>query len=239
MSKSFNPALSVVAAAFASGVRSNNAKPGAPNPTAARRPIVFLADNSRLVPNAKAERQQADAVCRSFGLAPEWPSEHALFPDGLTMKQREQVGLPTEDQTLGKLLGRAWRKIGACDALIAETTPFRGDHLNPVIAFEIGVAAVQDIPVFAWTAATRPASPFAPPNLKKPRRLIDRIWCGDEIQPDGYWRDESGILVENFEMVEYAQIAANFISVSTSKSDAIRDCAEFLGGKREPARKRG
>jgi nucleoside 2-deoxyribosyltransferase len=238
MSKSFNPALSLVAAAFARGVRSNNAEPGASNPTAARRPIVFLADNSRLVPNAQAERQQADEICRSFGLAPEWPSEHALLPAGLTMKQREQVGLPTEDRALGKLLGRAWWKIGECDALIAETTPFRGEHLNPVIAFEIGVAVVHDIPVFAWTAAIRPASPFAPPNLKKPRKLIDRIWCGEEIQPDGHWRDESGTLVENFDMVDYAQIAGNFISVSTSKSDAIRDCAEFLGGKREPARKR-
>ena len=155
------------------------------------------------------------------------------------MKQRKQVDLPIEDRRLGKSLSRAWRKIGGCAALVAETTPFRGEHLNPVIAFEIGVAVVHDIPVFAWTAATRPASPFAPPNLMKPRRLIDRIWCGDEIQPDGYWRDESGILVENFDMVEYAQIAGNFISVSTSKADAIRDCAEFLGGKREPARKCG
>jgi nucleoside 2-deoxyribosyltransferase len=186
-----------------------------------------LADNSRLAPNVQAERQQADAICRSFGLTPEWPSEHALFPGGLTMKQREQVDLPIEDQTLGKLLGRAWRKIGECDALIAETTPFRGEHLNPVIAFEIGVAVAHGVPVFAWTKRLLPAAPSA--GLTRPRKLIERIWCGDEIAPDGYWRDESGVLVENFDMVEYGQIAGNFKSVSTSKSDAIRDCAEFFG----------
>lgn len=226
--KSYGVALAFIARTMADRIR-----PGAPPrivPTANNslaKPKVYLADNSRLRLDADRQRDRAEAICERYGLAAEWPSEHFLLPAGLTVADRASVGLPLDgDNEPSGTLRKAWRGIRRCDAVVAEVTPFRGDHLNPVTAFEIGVAVVHEIPVFAWTSSVYPA-PGAPGRMR-PRLLDERVWCGDEVAPDGLWRDEQGNLVENFGMVECAAIAGNFVSVSTSQSDAIRSCAEYL-----------
>jgi nucleoside 2-deoxyribosyltransferase len=221
------------AKAFIAGIMADAMRPGAPprivptaNNSLAKRK-VYLADNSRLRPDADRQRDRAEAICERYSLAAEWPSEHFLLPVGLTAADRAGVGLPLDgDKEPGGTLRKAWRWIGKCDALVAEVTPFRGEHLNPVIAFEIGVAVVLEIPVFAWTSSVYPIANA--PGRSRPRLLDERVWCGDEVAPDGFWRDDQGNLVENFGMVECAAIAGNFMSISTSRSDAIRSCAEYL-----------
>ena len=110
--------------------------------------------------------------------------------------------------------------------MIAEVTPFRGPHVGALVAFEIGVAVAAGIPVFAYTASQWRRMPGQPPNFQL---LDDRIWCGDRVAQDGNWRsEEDGTLVENYDLVDHAQIAGNFASLSDSREAAIFRCAEYL-----------
>ena len=236
MAKAFNRKHEVVA--LMAGTMADALNPGPERRVMRLRkeatPRVFLADNSRLKADAYKQREQVDAICASHDLKAEWPSEHFLFPTGLTFSDRTNIGPPINDPAPGRVLHNAWRLMTDYDAIVAEVTPFRGAHLNPVIAFEIGVAVVLDIPVFAWTTEVWPASPSGR-HLEASRfkTLDDRIWCGDRAAPDGNWRDEEGYLVEDLGTVESALIAGNFKSLSPSRAEAICRCAEFL--KRERA----
>ena len=112
--------------------------------------------------------------------------------------------------------------------MIAEVTPFRGPHVGALVAFEIGVAVTAGIPVFAYTASQWRQTPGQPPNFQL---LDDRIWCGDCVASDGNWRsEEDGTLVENYDLVDHAQIAGNFTSLSDSREAAIEACAVHLHG---------
>jgi nucleoside 2-deoxyribosyltransferase len=213
---------------------------------------VYLADNSRLRPDAHRQRASVEQICRLHGLMAAWPSEHALFPTGHTIVQRVAVGLLIDDPRPGRLLHGAWRFISECAALVAEITPLRCDdyHMSAVVAFEIGVAVAMEIPVFAWTADVYQGEP---PGPRQCRTMRDRIcavkmspdgnWRDDDdnlvenfgdrigavnMSPDGNWRDDDGNLVENFDMVDFARIAGNFVTLSGSRSRAIGSCAEYL-----------
>jgi nucleoside 2-deoxyribosyltransferase len=219
--RSTQSALAVVAGAMADVFRAAPGATPAMKPSPPSTPKVYFADNSRLRPNAGELRRVAEAICGARGLVAEWPSEHFLFPLDPNIPKRAgapQVPGEKEQDDLRKLLGKSWRIIGGCDAMVAEVTPFRGEHLNPVVAFEIGVAVVYQIPIFAWTTAK-------PRRGHQPFDLLDRVWCCDKIASDGYWRDETGDLVENFGLVEYASIAGNFCSVSITRADAIAGAA--------------
>jgi nucleoside 2-deoxyribosyltransferase len=192
----------------------------------APRKTVFFADNQRYVPCDGAEqwRGSVGRACARYGLEPEWPSEHFLFPN---LKSFRKVGGKYDPEEVRKMLAKSpFVKIPSSIAMVAEISPFRGPHLNPMVAFEMGIAAMLDLPIFAWTTATYPAYPGAKVG-RRPQLLQDRVWCGDAADVDGHWYDERFCcdLVENFDMVEYAVIAGNFSSLSVSVEQAIASCA--------------
>lgn len=186
---------------------------------AGRRAKIYLADNSRFRSNACEQRAFVERFCDRCGLAAEWPSEHVFFPTSLTIEQRQEVGPPIDDPAPGPALRKAWRLIGKCDAVVAEISAFRGLHMNALVAFEVGIAVVHDIPVFAWTKDCAGG---------KALTMRERLRTQDKISPDGNWRDHEGGLVENFGLVEFAAIAGNFVSVSTSRIAAIRVAAAHI-----------
>jgi len=192
-------------------------------PATARRPKIYFADNSRLRPNANDHRAETEGFCLNYGLAAEWPSEHFLFPTGLTIAERLEAGLPIDDPAPGRVLHKSWRLIGDCQAVVAEISAFRGVHMNPLVAFEIGVAVVHAIPVFAWTTDVFPGGRL----MDQFARLV-AVADDDDVSPDGNYRDDEDNLIENFGMVEFAAIAGNFVSLSSSLADAIGRCAEYF-----------
>ncbi len=197
---------------------TTNAKP---DPPASSRPKIYLADNSRLRPDAHRLRAAIEQICDRHGLVAEWPSEHFLFPTGLTVSARLKVGPPIDDPAARRGLAKSWRLIGNCQALVAEISAFRGAHMSPLIAFEIGIAVVHAVPVFAWTKDVDADARFID--------LFERFMCiNDDVSPDGNWRDDDGDLVENFGLVEFAAIAGNFVSLSRSIEDAIAAAARRL-----------
>ena len=149
-----NAALRLVAGKLAEAIRPRNGDEAAPAPPAPALPKIFFADNSRLRPDNEDIRSLVELRCARHRVAAEWPSEHFLFPTGLTLGERKREGIPLIDRRTERAMPKAWRKLAACDAVVAEITPFRGPHMNPVVAFEIGIAVVHGIPIFAWSEAT-------------------------------------------------------------------------------------
>lgn len=198
---------------------------------------VYIADNSRYRPDAHILRGRIDALCREHGLRPLWPFAHALFPTDVPPWQRRAVGIPEEDDPANvNLLRKAPRvEIGEdSHAIIAELSPFQGPHCNPVIALEIGMALASGRKVFAWTAAfSRPAEGGAEDACApwSPLTLRHRIHTGCRPGADGYWRDGHGNRVENFELIEEAEIAGNIVSLSASIEGAIRVCAAHFAAR--------
>ncbi len=198
---------------------------------------IYLADNSRLLPSPQAQedREHVEALCKKLRLDCSWPSEHFLFPDLLPL------GETIDFEKVPTLLAKApFVKIYAAHAVIAEFTPFRGPHLNPQIAFELGIACAIGLPIFAWTYATYPACPAFGSEMvfsrcRRARLLDDRIHSGEKAGYGDHWFDEQeGMLVEQFGLVECAAIAGNVQSLSLSIEAAIEACAQYFRSRRDP-----
>jgi nucleoside 2-deoxyribosyltransferase len=193
-----------------------------PNPR-----VVYFADNARLWPDADAAKYRAhvEDFCVARGIQCIWPSEHYLLPDELQANERADADLP-------RLLPLApLVHLRKAVAVIADVSPLRGPHLNPVVAFEIGAAVASGLPVFGWSDAvvhqrgkTAIQSSFVP--------LIDRL-PGDVTEgPGANTYDSHGFKIENFGLIEDAIIVGNLKSLSMSLKEAIRVCADYFARPR-------
>ncbi|CAA0090965.1 Uncharacterised protein [Starkeya nomas] len=99
--------------------------------------------------------------------------------------------------------------IDAADALVANISPFRGVHMDPGTAFEIGYAEARGKPTFLWSDDPRPLTERMPPN------------------PDG--RDSDGHLIEDFGRPENLMIVPNGRPVRASAEEAIAEAVGALG----------
>lgn len=99
--------------------------------------------------------------------------------------------------------------IDAADALVANISPFRGVHMDPGTAFEIGYAEARGKPTFLWSDDPRPLTERLPPN------------------PDG--RDGDGHLVEDFGRPENLMIVPDGRPVRASPEEAIAEAVGALG----------
>lgn len=190
---------------------------------------VYIADNSRLWPDADSRKYRAEVLklCKPHGLECVWPSEHYLFPDLLPPSERD-------DAKVGRLLPRApLMNISGVSAIVADVSPFRGPSLNPVIAFEIGIAVTLGVPVFAWTEATQRNCAQRQTAF---RPIIDRIPNDvTEEGPGGLWYDSQGFKVEDFGLVESAVIAGSLTSLSRSPEEAFAACFDHFAGRHHKA----
>lgn len=150
-------------------------------------PSVYLAGPDVFYPQALEHLGRKAAVCESFGLIPLVPVDneleeaHADTPEGLA---------------LGIYRGNLVQMAQA-DAIIANLTPFRGPHMDPGTAFEVGYFAALGKPVVCYT--------------EHDQELIDRVdaWAGEgqmSLSSHGEVRDPQGHLVENFGLRENLMI---------------------------------
>ena len=139
-------------------------------------PEVFLKDAKQVL----ARKQD---VCRELGWIGLSPLDSELPVD---------VKNP-RDAALAIYAGNI-AMMEEADAIIANITPFRGPHMDPGTAFEIGFMVAKGKPVMVYTQADR--------------SLIERVsgWSGGLCDENGVLRDLNGHQVENFELFENLMI---------------------------------
>lgn len=105
------------------------------------KPRIYLAGPDVFRRDAKCAGKRLKTICGEFGLC-------GLYPlDG------EPIDLSRPNAS--KLIYNAnVNKLRAADAIVANITPFRGPHMDPGTAFEIGYARHAGLPVF-FTAPIR------------------------------------------------------------------------------------
>lgn len=158
-------------------------------------PVVYLAGPEVFRPDALAEGERLKALCAEAGLIGLYPLD----------------GAPPEGEDAGAIRARCIAGIEQADILVANISPFRGAHMDPGTAWEIGYAQARGKPVHLWSA-----------DLRTMRERVPAT-CG----PDG-WRDGEGHLVEDFGQVENLMICGPDAVVHPSPQAALAAAADGL-----------
>lgn len=146
---------------------------------------IYLCGPEVFLPNAKEVLERKAQVCKSIG----W--------EGLSPLDNEvPTGATTPHQRAKAIFQGNVAMMDQADAIIANITPFRGPHMDPGTAFEIGYMVARGKPVMLYTQETRP--------------LVDRVseWSGpDGTSIDGgQVRDKNGHAIENYGLMENLMI---------------------------------
>lgn len=152
---------------------------------------VYLAGPGVFRPDVAELRATLLACCDRHGLQGLWPG------DGLHADAASIFAANVE------LLRR-------CDGVVADISPFRGPHLDPGTAWEIGWAVHAGKPVVAYTSDMRV--------------LANRIPGG---RTKG--RDRNGNTVERFDLVDNLMICCSVDDLWPSAEFAIKAMARRLG----------
>jgi nucleoside 2-deoxyribosyltransferase len=153
---------------------------------------LYLAGPEVFRPDAYAEGERLMALCEAAGM-------QGLYP-------LQIEGEPTS----GQIRRRCIALIDEADALVANISPFRGSHMDPGTAFEIGYAEAVGKPVFLWSGDTRV--------------MAERI----PAAPGQKGRDAEGWLIEDFGKTENLMIVPDGAQVFPSAEVAIAEASRVL-----------
>lgn len=169
---------------------------------------VYLAGPDVFLPDPVTRGAALKQICASFGLRGVFPLDEL---DG---------GDPPELVALDLAFRIARRNelhIVACDALIANLTPFRGPSADVGTVYELGFARALNRPVFGWSNVT---TKFA---------ARTRTFIGS----DGA-TDQTGMLVEDFGMADNLMIeggiaasGGEFFAADIPPASVWQDLAAF------------
>ena len=150
------------------------------------RASVYLAGPDVFAPDVTARLAHRVAVCERLGLRALVPVDNDALPV-----------LEGPDQALAIYRGNL-AKMEQATAILANITPFRGPHMDPGTAFEIGFFVARGKPVVCYSESPQP--------------LADRVlaWSGAP-RPAGApaLRDKEGALIEDFNLRENLMIEAS------------------------------
>ncbi|GLK82474.1 nucleoside 2-deoxyribosyltransferase [Ancylobacter defluvii] len=172
------------------------------------RPSLYLAGPEVFRPDALAEGERLKAACAERGAIGLYPLQPGEAPANADEIRAHCIAL-----------------IRRADAVVANISPFRGAHMDPGTAFEIGYAEALGLPVFLWSNDIRD--------------LSQRIAADPRHGAD---RDADGCLIENFAKPENLMIVGDGQKVRSASQEAIADAVAGLsvaaGRQREEARHR-
>lgn len=154
-------------------------------------PRLYLAGPEVFRPDAVAEGERLKAVAQAAGAQGIYPLDGEPLHDAAAIKRRCR------------------EMIDDADAVVANITPFRGHHMDPGTAWEIGYAEAKGKPVHLWS--------------DDPRAMVDRVSAQLGVEGAGFvYRDADGHLVEDFELAENLMIAAGAGPVWNTPEGAMR-----------------
>ena len=146
---------------------------------------VYLAGPDVFSPDVHAQLAQKIAICERLGLRPLVPVDNEDLP-------------PSSPRALALAIYKGnLDKMEKANAVIANITPFRGPHMDPGTAFEIGYFVARGKPVVCYTEAEGTLA----------ERVLD--WSQTDRCPLGSeLRDKDGQLIEDFDLKENLMIEA-------------------------------
>lgn len=175
--------------------------------------VVYFAGPGVFRPHAKLLGETLKTLAAAEGIAGLWPCDNEIDANDPTTPHRQ-------------LYNANLAMIRRADAIVADISPFRGPHMDPGTAFEIGVAAMMRKPVFAYTESLL--------EDKRPRSLLDRVWRMMQSIPQPLrltcrhlttFADSNGDLIEDFGLVENLMVAcaiepdvANFADIAIKRA---------------------
>ncbi len=166
-------------------------------------PRVYLAGPEVFRPDAAAEGKRLKALCAEHGMAGVYPLDLARPGD--------------PPQGAAAIRANCLALLDGCEAVVANISPFRGPHMDPGTAWELGYAEARGLPVFLWTADARPLA----------RRVPAGAVAG---------RDPDGHLVEDFGHPENLMILPEGAPVHETAEEAIAAASARLHREVAPRR---
>lgn len=170
------------------------------------KPKIYLAGPDVFAPNAVIIGERLKQLCYERGV-------EGIFPlDG--------APIDLKAPNAAKLIyNRCIHHMRTADAMVANISPFRGPHMDPGTAFEIGYARHAVLPVFLYSGWRN--------------TLIQRIPRGGSIE--GKIIDQAGYVIEDFGLAENLMItpeAGGRFTVHANAEAAISACAADVLGVR-------
>ena len=169
--------------------------------------FLYLAGPSIFRPDARVIGHELKQICLAHGC-------EGLYPlDG------SDAVKPGHDRRATACLHYVCNMamLGKADAVVADIAPFRGPHMDPGTAFEIGWAVARSIPVFAYTA--------------EPKILIERMESELAYDPAPVRRDLEENLIEDFGLAENLMISIPSSGPWSTAEAAISAAAHHLMSK--------
>lgn len=155
---------------------------------------IYLAGPEVFRLDAQLEGYRLKALCEAHGL-------HGHFP------------LDEEAGGAEGIYEACIAGVQAADAVVANISPFRGPHMDPGTAFEIGFAVALGKPVFGWTTHAGALHSRIPHEHQRESEL--RV-------------DADRLIVEDFGRVENLMITVPLVSLHISPAFAIAAAAKAL-----------
>ena len=159
---------------------------------------VYLAGPDVFLPDSRNWMRRKKAICAAVQLVGVSPLDDLADEpaDWLNLAEWRRIALRNEAH------------IRSCAAIVANLTPFRGPSADVGTVYEVGFARGLGLRLFGY--ATVAAD------------LLDRTLSSisGRQQTDGSWRDEDGLLVEQFGLFDNLMIEA---AINDSGGILVRD----------------
>ena len=169
------------------------------------KPEIYLAGPEVFLPDPLARAAELKVICARLGAIGRFP-----------MDNQANVADPDPERMAANICAADEALVAACDAIVANMTPFRGPSMDAGTCYEMGLAKGLGKLVVGWTADQR--------------RWQDKVALVSPLTPDGDWfRDAEGNLCRDFGLIDNLMMVKGADAVFTSFEAALEFVVERLG----------
>jgi nucleoside 2-deoxyribosyltransferase len=163
---------------------------------------IYLAGPGVFRKDAQTFGRHLRDICAAHGLIGHFPLDQEVRP-------------ASPLQMAGAIYRANRSLIDACDAIVAEISPFRGPNMDPGTAWELGYGAAKGLPIVCWSTNS---------DLLRARTEAHFGLEPSNAPPV----DPTGLGIEDFGLAENLMIACSCASIHPDPDAAISACASIL-----------
>jgi nucleoside 2-deoxyribosyltransferase len=161
------------------------------------KPEIYLAGPEVFLPDPLLRAAELKAICARLGAVGRFP-----------MDNQGDVADADPDIMAANICRADEALVAACDAVVANMTPFRGPSMDAGTCYEMGLAKGLGKLVVGWTGDRR--------------RWQDKIALVSPLTADGAWfRDAEGMLCRDFGLIDNLMMVKGAAAVFASFEEAV------------------